>query len=87
MAPSNMYKSMSLLEVVESHSCILLAIALVVGPLLGSLPSPSLINPSLESYTSNESLWLHALQLDYKLIFHHVGHLYASPLTSPWQMQ
>jgi len=43
MAFSNMYKSMSLLGVAEFHSsCILFAIALEVGPLLGDLPSKAI---------------------------------------------
>ena len=40
MTPSNMYKSVSLPGIVESHSsCILLTISLVIGSLLGALPS------------------------------------------------
>jgi len=48
MASSNMYKRMSLLGVVESHSSwILLAISLVVGPLLRALPLECLLECSL----------------------------------------
>jgi len=44
MAPSNMYKRMSLLGVAEYHSSwILLAIALVVDPWLRALPSGRVI--------------------------------------------